>query len=493
MLIIFLLSAPFLCYYFPCEKAEIMKSFSRRHRYSLRPMWAELPGRFYPFRLLADLAGVLDMVGRWDRTEEIYRRNLEAARAGDDRELIADSCGSLADLLIKQGEFDQALPLIGESREIYSGSGNKRGLAVALTQLGLVHYHRGNIHPAQENYEKLLQLAGELDDNGLRSKAYSNFGSLYFNLGQFDQAAEYMIKDLELCRLVSDKRGESFALNNIGVVCLVRGDLDGAEKYFRQKLEISKQLGDKYGLGFVYGNLGELFFCRRDFPQALEYCRLEEDCSRELGDKEGLIHAYNTLGMACGTMGDARNSESYYFKQLEIAREIGHKRSCSMALVGLADLKKMLKEYGPAGEYYSQAIALGRELEAPSLLCGYLQALAELRLLQEKRAEARQLNREALEMAERVDNREYVFKARLLDLKLSAAADPAGAEQGILSLLDDEKIGPPERASILYELFKLTGGEDYRGRARESYQELFRQSPGQEARQRLEELSGGKP
>jgi tetratricopeptide (TPR) repeat protein len=146
-----------------------------------------------------------------------------------------------------------------------------------------------------------------------------------------------------------------------------------------------------------------------------------------------------------------------------------------------------------AERLFSQAIALARLLDAPYFLCGWLHQLAKLRLAQGRFDEAERVNQEALEVADRTNEREVQVPARLLSLRLQVTLGRTDTDAAIgrLRALESAWAEPHERAALLDALWQLDPTrEGARKAAADLYRTLYERAPSIEHREAHARLTG---
>ena len=133
--------------------------------------------------------------------------------------------------------YNQALPLW---REV----GNRSGVALALYDIGRIHYQLGEPQTALDFYSQALDIWRETQDHRGMAAALNHIGRAYADLGQRDKALDLDYQALSAWRDVQDRRGQAFALASIGRVLSDQGKIEQALPQKLAALSLAKAAGD---------------------------------------------------------------------------------------------------------------------------------------------------------------------------------------------------------------------------------------------------------
>ncbi len=126
------------------------------------------------------------------------------------------------------------------------------------------------------------------DKSGI-SIAVSNMGIVFADRGDYDRALECYQRSLSIAEAFGDKQGISVAAGNMGIVFSDRGVYDRTLECYQKQLSIAEELGDKSGISITVGNMGEVFFLRGFYSKALEYLEQALDLAIELKQKADIL------------------------------------------------------------------------------------------------------------------------------------------------------------------------------------------------------------
>jgi len=140
----------------------------------------------------------------------------------------------------------------------------------ALRWRGHIHMLQGRINEAESDYNRVLKLATDTEDDKARAQALGNLGNIYFRRGDLDKAEEMHRKSLEIKERLGLPAGMANSYGNLGLVYYMRGDLDKAEEMHKKSLEINEKLDQPEGMANQYGNLGNIYYRRGELDKAEE-------------------------------------------------------------------------------------------------------------------------------------------------------------------------------------------------------------------------------
>ncbi len=144
-------------------------------------------------------------------------------------------------------------------------SGDRRGQARALHDLGSARRGQGQFEEATTYHTQHLELARELGDRGGQAQALMNLGSTSRDQRRFAEAIGYYQQSLTLCREPAGEDPEQQLalegriLGNLGLAYYQQGRHAEAIACYRQSLAASRTAGDHYGAGRALFWLGDIY------------------------------------------------------------------------------------------------------------------------------------------------------------------------------------------------------------------------------------------
>jgi tetratricopeptide (TPR) repeat protein len=130
-------------------------------------------------------------------------------------------------------------------------------LAVAVNNLGEVHYGLGDLESAAECWGESCDIYREIGGYGL-GHALHNLGRVYLALRRIDDANACFTEAVSVHRRSGDLVGEAIAIKNIGNVHASTGDIAGARAEWSAALAIFEQINESVEAADVIAALASL-------------------------------------------------------------------------------------------------------------------------------------------------------------------------------------------------------------------------------------------
>ncbi len=393
------------------------------------------------------LASVYKLIGRWQEAEETYASALTTAKEIEDGRKIAESLCELGYMMLEKGRYDESRPILDDALTRYSELADKSGQLTVVGYIGLIYYYRGDLENAVEFFTKRLTLSRETGDQANLAVSFRYLGGVAYYRGDYVKAQEYYREVLKISETLQRELDIAIAKMNLGLSCSHLNDFDNALRYYKESLEVYQKFGSKFYLVYTHNNLGELHYW----------------------------------------MGNHDDATKSFLEQRRIAAELGSMRHVAMANAMLGNVNKLRGDSARAGECYDRAIKIATDLSLKNLMCEFYYEKADLLYGEGNLSEAAKLNEEAIQIAEAVGRKDFLFKARVLASRMLAKHNPDAAAEALLTLAK-EPTTTDQLASIYFHLYRFTNNEEYRLKAVAFYSELSSAAPRAKYRERLKEL-----
>lgn len=417
----------------------------------------------------------------------------------------------LADIYETTGAYEQACNALktGLSALEPDKLSVERGLT--LHRLGQVYLKQGLFAKSELRFNEAVNLATVLNENSILAMAYCGLGNLRDKQSNPEEAVEY----LEKARSISEKLGyEKILLNvyhHLGNVLSLRDGQEIGRKYFQDALKIAEKRKDLRNICVTLCAVGRTSLYMQDEKMALTYLKRALKTAQKIGLKNSMISALDLLGTTYYSMKNYSLALHHYSWALKVIEEVGLKgRSApilnNIALAhysrghyekGLDTLKRALETinvqhnlygvaiiYGNMGQnymklkkfrqsvvYLNKAIRIGEKINNRYYLCSFFQFKALLRYEQNRFDEAAKCLRKALDLAHQVKRTEVISKTEILQAKMKSKRQPKEAIKDLKTLLLNAH-EESEIAELELELFRITGDQERKEKAKKLYQKL---------------------
>lgn len=316
--------------------------------------------------VLRKLGTVYEVLGEWQEAERRYRQALALVEAQEDAGERAWCETAMAELLRKQGQYDQAQTWLDRAFAGFTAVSDQAGIGQVLHYAGTIADQRGAYEQAQRYYEESLAIRQQVGD--LRQAAYllGNLGIVARRQGRPEQALARYEESLALRRRLSDRWGIANCLNNMGNVNVDLGRYAAAQTHLEEALAIQRELGDRWMIGNALNNLGNVARAQADYRRARQLYRESLEIYGALQDKWALAYLLEDLGWLLAQQGRGEEALRLVGAAATMRQEIGAPLTASEAEKLAAALAEALRPLSAAAQ--EAARQAGEALPLPTLL-----------------------------------------------------------------------------------------------------------------------------
>jgi predicted ATPase/DNA-binding SARP family transcriptional activator len=178
----------------------------------------------------------------------LLEESLAIFRELENKEDIAWSLRSMANLAHDETEYGRARAPLEESLAIFRELGNKRGIAYALNDLGWVVRAQGDYEAARALLEESLAIWGELvDKNGL-ANSLLGLAHIAQATGDSQKAKALLEEGVALIREIEDRWARIHPLGGVAHLARDLGDHRWATALYQESLRLRREVGDRFAL-----------------------------------------------------------------------------------------------------------------------------------------------------------------------------------------------------------------------------------------------------
>ncbi|MBN2620294.1 tetratricopeptide repeat protein [candidate division WOR-3 bacterium] len=274
----------------------------------------------------------------------------------------------------------KAIAAIHDVKGWMGNSQLKKTLVTAVNHLAIVHVFKGEYDQALALCEQNLTVIKDLGNQQTLGNIYNTMGSIYRQQGKFDEAIDALSKKLQISKQLGDTRGVGIAYCNLGNTYQNKGEFDKAIDLFNQFLRNVEQVEEKQNMGVANMNLGIAHFYIGEYERAIEFFEKALVIAEEIGDKRGVGIAFGNMGEVYASQGNMEKAEELLKRYLAISMELGDKASHGSASLNLAivytrrglfkEAEKFLKEAKTVFEAIGNKVALAGYYEAYAFFSG---------------------------------------------------------------------------------------------------------------------------
>lgn len=246
--------------------------------------------------------------GKYDEALRYYEQSIEMDQKLGDVIGVASTKENIVDIITYQGNSKKALNLLNEIIQIYRIQGYEDGMMRTLINRASLFDNLKQFDKAIADQKKAIYLANKLNDKYFKALALSNFGLVTFHKGNSDEALkilnqvleisdedddgydilntlwimseihcfkkEYkqsnslLLKILKKYEEIDNKRGEAKVLTSLARNLIELNEIDKAKGYLMKSLQITVQINARYELLENYRNLAHVHSIIHNFSSA---------------------------------------------------------------------------------------------------------------------------------------------------------------------------------------------------------------------------------
>ena len=298
--------------------------------------------------ICGELADLLFLMDSYDTSLCYGQKCLSLSKEADrkDLEVLAYSCvGSAYSNL---GDLRRGLECHMKSLDANSTTGDQRQKWKCLHNLGTIFTDLGDHANATKYFKESLTVATEIGNKIAIAESHGGLGIVFYKTGQYPESIFHNEKHLALAKEAHKKRSQARACGNLGNVFLSKGDYIRARALYQEQLEISKETGDRSTEGNALGALGNVYHCRGLTRRAIESYEAQLSIANRLNDKAAQAIAIGRIGRAQHSLGQNREAQKNLEKLLQLSKEIGDKTNEGFAYGFLGNTHRSLGNYEEA-------------------------------------------------------------------------------------------------------------------------------------------------
>jgi predicted ATPase/class 3 adenylate cyclase len=256
-----------------------------------------------------------------------------------------------------------------ESLSIYQEISHQWGLARACYQLGQIYdYIERDLPSAHRYYEESLQISRQLGERRGMALAVNNLGLLAMDQGDWARARSLFEQSLSLSRELGDKFGISMGMINISMNLLAQGIDHSSEKppeeLLAESLTIARELGDKGNIAETLTTMGRVARFQNNYAEAKKLQTESLTYGRELNKKGGyIIWILLWLGELARLENDYAAAHPYLFEALSAAKEMNYRQPIAYLLEEFAALGAAQGQASHSATLFGAAEALRETIQ----------------------------------------------------------------------------------------------------------------------------------
>ena len=224
-------------------------------------------------------------------------------------------------------------------------------------------------------------------------------GTTAYQTGGFEEAERCGKRLLEIGRSPRDHLSLGHGWFIIGNIHSHRTELDRAESAFRKALAHFEKCHAEMMTGHSVQGIARIMIFRGQYAEALIYATRYLEIIEAAGRETDFSLAYHTLSNIHTRLGNLREAKSYALKAVENSRRLGYVKMIPSNLLILGYAELALNELDAAWDHFQETITASRANLSKFDLTAATFSLGDVRIRQNKLAEALSYYQQALTLA----------------------------------------------------------------------------------------------
>jgi predicted ATPase/transcriptional regulator with XRE-family HTH domain len=200
-----------------------------------------------------------------------------------------------------RGDYSQQTTLIQEALALAQKLGDKKRIAWAWMEMGLIERNRHSPE-AFEFLTESLAMFQDLKENLWVCRVSFLLAETYLTNGNLEAAKPLWKQGLDLCRKENDKFHIAWGLEGLGNVERLEGHLEQAREFYREGLKLKVVVMDKAGIFYSLSAFAQLAAAQKQFKRAA----ILWSSAEKLGQSLNLLLVPSKEGLYTSLMSAAR-------------------------------------------------------------------------------------------------------------------------------------------------------------------------------------------
>ncbi len=311
----------------------------------------------------------------------------DPATAAEAEAAELDARERIADLLGLQGRRDQALVQFERVQQAAHARGESTRSARVLRKIGGLHWEAGDRERASACFSAGLACLGEQGDAIERAQLFQEMGRLAFRAGDNGTAVTWARRALdELPPQAAGRTREAgelhaAACNTLGVALARLGRPAEAVQHIEAAVAQAEAQDMPHAACRGYTNLGVLY-ATLDPQRGIDTCLRGLQAARKVGDLGFQSRLYANLAVAYCALTNRCEAEGIDAAQAAVSldRRLGLVEHLAVPLVVLGQIHQCHGDHSRAFTAYREALELAEQMDEPQLLFPCYDGLATLYL-----------------------------------------------------------------------------------------------------------------
>lgn len=252
---------------------------------------------------------------------------LKEAKEQESKKNLGDAYINMGRLKRDNGSYDAALDDIFASLKIYREIKDSVQIANAINDISIVYAYSGDGKKSLQYFEEALGIFSKTGDLKGEAQTLNNIGLVYLQFfNDLKTAEDYFLKSLEIKNKLGDKKDLGSTYGNLGKIMEENGRFNAALEYYQTAESLFREVDDQI---FLVTNLLDQANLRRKQKMPLRAKRLAEEALQVGKYIQSYLSVRNATNLLISLSEESGNySEAYkYLKMNVMAKDSVQKKN----------------------------------------------------------------------------------------------------------------------------------------------------------------------
>jgi tetratricopeptide (TPR) repeat protein/DNA-binding CsgD family transcriptional regulator len=288
-----------------------------------------------------------------EKAMDVGKRAVQFCEGLNDKRELAIAYGNMGVLYYKYDQEHAGNELLMKSLSVALEQEDYMQASFAAFEAGTGFYKQDNIPVALFYYLKSLEYAEKINDERSKAKAFSGISVVYTDDGRLDEALDISLKALNVFERLNETKDISRMHDVIARIYYRKKEYDKALDYYSKAILLWEKEGRKMDMAISYLNVGDVYRRQKQWDMAEQnLLRCLEITRTQDADLLTEARCRVILGEVEEGKGDLDNSLQYYLQAVDLSKKAGAKKLLSKVYHDLSDLYEKKGDYKVALQYH---------------------------------------------------------------------------------------------------------------------------------------------
>lgn len=312
-----------------------------------------------------------------DSATHFYTEALEISEALRKNTATAQLLNEIGNCHLTQGNLNLATGYFMQCRAMCEKIGNKKGMAIALVNLGVISRRLGQYEQAESYFHASTVIATEIKFEAMIAFNKNQRGIMLAEKGMYSEAIDLHKQALFIFQNLNDNLSASRSIASIGSCYAALGENRNAIEYFQRSIAMYEKLGvaNKYD---VFLNLADAYRSIGSFADAQAQIRRASDIATKTKNKKGLADIGMFEGQLCFSQGDYEAALAKYIGAHKLYEELHDPEGMANVLLHFGRIYEAQNDFKKALVTYNKVLVLNSNNGHPDQKAEAIQAIGKI-------------------------------------------------------------------------------------------------------------------